>query len=185
MQEAGVFDRVRKAALPALLAFGLASNAFGQAVVANKNEIGTDFTFSSSTFTGVDSNRTAEYRWSVSYGRFLTERFAVGPVFAIRNDVHGDQTPMNVGGLARFYFNDRDAGAIPFVEAAGTRSFHYQFDMDHTDLQVSGGLVFPMGDTGGRFRVAPYYYRAFYDADLVGHSYVHSFGVSWSVALLF
>ena len=42
-----------------------------------------------------------------------------------------------------------------------------------------------MGKSGGRFRIAPYYYRAFYDAQQSGYSYFHSFGVSWSVGLLF
>ena len=161
------------------------SNAFAQAIASGKNEVETDFTFTSSTLSGVDSNRTTEYSWRLTYGRFVSDRIALGPVFAIRSEETSDTTPMNIGGLARFYLGDPDHRVIPFVEASSTRTFNQPFDHDYTDLQISGGLLFPMGASGGRFRIAPYYYRAFYDAQQTGFSYFHSFGVSWSVGLLF
>jgi hypothetical protein len=179
-----VSDRLTVAVL-AMLMLAAGSEAFAQAIASGKNEVETDFTFSASTLTGVDSNRTTEYSWRLNYGRFLTDRFAIGPVFAIRSDEGNDSTPFNIGGLARIYVGDPDGHAIPFVEASSTRAFNQLFDDDYTDVQVSAGLVFPMGKSGGRFRIAPYYYRAFYDAQQSGYSYFHSFGVSWSVGLLF
>ena len=180
-----MFHRLVRAAMIALLACGAPSVASAQVIEAGKNEISTDFTFNSSMLSGVDSNRTTDYRWSLSYGRFLTDRFAVGPVFTIENSPNNDVRPFNIGGLGRFYFGDRDGQALPFVEVASTRAFNRVFDMNFTDVQVSGGVMFPMGRSGARFRVAPYYYRAFYDEQLFGISYSHAFGVSWSVALLF
>lgn len=177
-------DRLTIAVL-AILLLTAGSNAFAQAVASGKNEVETDFTFSSSTPTGVDSNRTTGYSWRLTYGRFLTDRIAIGPVFAIHSDERNDATPFNLGGLARFYVGDPDGRAIPFVEVSSTHAFNQFFDEDYTDIQVSAGWLFPMGKSGGRFRIAPYYYRAFYDAQQSGYSYFHSFGVSWSVGLLF
>src|SRR5262245_45333021 len=113
---------------------GAPSLAAAQAIEAGKNEISTDFTFSSSTFSGVDSLRTSEYRWSLSYGRFLTDRFAVGPLFAIQSDQPNDTTPFNVGGLGRVYFGDREGRALPFVEFSSTRAFRRAYDMNFTDV---------------------------------------------------
>ena len=177
-------DRLRFVAVLATLMLGARSNAFAQAIESGKDEVDTDFTFSASTLSGVDANRTTQYSWRLTYGHFLSDRFALGPVFAIRTDENNGGTPYNIGGLARFYLGDLDAHAIPFIEASSTRSFNQAYDLDYTDLQVSAGLVFPMGKTGGRFRVAPYYYRQFY-GDAAGYDYFHSFGVSWSVGLLF
>jgi len=179
-----VSDRLTIAGL-AILLLTAGSNAFAQAVASGKNEVETDFTFSSSTLTGVDSNRTNDYRWRLTYGRFITDRFAIGPVFSIRNDERNNTKPVNIGGLARFYIGDPDGRAIPFVEVSSTRTFNQVIEPNYIDLQVSAGLVFPMGDTGGRFRIAPYYYHSSHDALITGYSYFHSFGVSWSVGLLF
>ncbi|HEX6164538.1 MAG TPA: hypothetical protein VFZ31_14305 [Vicinamibacterales bacterium] len=161
------------------------ATARAQAIEAGKNEVETDFSLTSSKWSGIDSNRTTEFNWRITYGRFVSDRIAIGPVFGIRNDVNTGSKPFNAGGLVRFYFGDGRGAAIPFVEATSTRAFNQAFEMDYTDLQISGGLVFPMGESGGRFRVAPYYYRAFFDPDLHGFSHFHSFGVSWSVGLLF
>ena len=161
------------------------SNAYAQALAAGKNEVETDFSFSTATYSGVDSNRTTDYSFRLSYGRFLTDRFAIGPLFSIRRDVNNATTPINVGGVARYYFVNGDALAIPFVEGSSTRTINDAFVMDHYDVRASAGLVFPIGESGGRFRVAPYYRRAFHDALINGYSYDHSFGVSWSVGLLF
>jgi hypothetical protein len=180
-----VSDRLHVVAVLAMLMLATGSNAFAQAVASGKNEVETDFTFNSSTLTGVDSNRTNDYRWRITYGRLIGDRVAIGPVFTIRNDGYNNSKPMNIGGLARVYVGDLDGRAIPFVELASTRTFNQVFEPNYLDLQVSAGLVFPMGDTGGRFRIAPYYYRSFHDALINGYSYFHSFGVSWSAGLLF
>lgn len=176
--------RVRTTAVLMMLLTGV-SNGYAQAVAAGKNEVETDFSFSTATYSGIDSNRTTDYSLRFAYGRFLTDRFAIGPLFTIRRDLDNLVTPINLGGVARYYFVNGDALAIPFVEGSSSRTINEAFEMDHYDVQASAGLVFPIGESGGRFRVAPYYRRAFYDRLINGYSYQHSFGVSWSVGLLF
>lgn len=183
--EVHLAGRGRSLALLVMLILATGSSAFAQAIAEGMNEVSTDFSLNTSTLSGVDANRTTELSWRLTYARFLSDRFAAGPVVAIRHDPASDVEAFSVGGLARVHFGDRGGRAIPFVEASSTRSFNEPFGMNRTDVQVSGGLVFPMGASGGRLRVAPYYYRAFYDLQEVPFSYFHSFGVSWSVALLF
>jgi hypothetical protein len=169
----------------AFVVLGFTSSVQAQAVAAGKNELETNVALSSSKLSGVDANRTTEYLWGVTYARFLSNRFAIGPVFEIHNDPDNGLTPYNIGGLARLYLGNPSRSSIPFLEAASTRAFNQLFDYNYTDFRLSGGLLFPMGSSGGRFRIAPYYYRALYDDQVTGYGYSHSFGVSWSVGLLF
>ena len=180
-----MFHRTIVTAALVAIALLFASSASAQAIAQGKNEVATDFEFSSSRLTGIDTERATDYHWRISYGRFLTDRFAAGPLFAIQKDNNNAVTPYNIGGLVRFYLGDRDGRAIPFIEGSSTRGMNRPFDTNFTDVQIGAGLMFPMGRSGGRFRIAPYYYRAFFDEQTTGYSYFHSFGVSWSVGLLF
>lgn len=167
-----------------LFLFTASSTAFAQAIAEGKNELSTDLIFVTSKPTeDVGGDRTSRTSWRVAYGRFITDRLAIGPLFRIVKDP-GASTTGYVGGLARYHFGDLNRRWIPLVEVSSARSMNDPSG-NYTDVQFLGGIMVPMGATGGRFRVGPYYYRAFYDEDETGYSNFSSFGVSWSVALLF
>ena len=167
----------------AILVTAVAPAALAQAVGAGKNELGTELTFHSSKLSSDDADRSTSLDWTVSYGRFLTDGFAAGPVFRIAKNNDTDAFGY-LGGVGRYYFGDLNGRFLPVAEVSVARSMNDP-SADYTDLQVFGGVVVPMGASGARFRVGPYFYRAFYDEDETGYSNFQSFGVSWSVALLF
>jgi hypothetical protein len=171
--------------LTMIAAGSMAASASAQSVAKGKNEVTTDVFFISSKPSGdaIDAERSTTAELTVGYARFVTDRVAVGPLFRISKATDAD-TSGYVGGLGRFYFGDLAKRAIPFAEVNSTRSFNDPFG-DFTDVQLMAGVMFPLGSSGGRFRIAPYYYRAFYDEAETGYSNYQSFGISWSVGLLF
>lgn len=171
------------AALAVCLTSVVPSDAFAQAVAKDKNELTTEIFVISTKTNSDDSERSSQAQWTTSYARFWTNRFAAGPLFKVAKS-SGSDTLGYVGAQGRYYFGNLDARAIPMVEISSSRSFNDP-TADSTDLQLLAGLTFPMGGSGGRFRIAPYYYHAFYDEAKTGYSNFHSFGISWSVALLF
>ena len=54
-----------------------------------------------------------------------------------------------------------------------------------TVLEISGGVRLPLGGSGGQMRIGPYYYREFYDGSKTGYDYFKSWGINWTVGLLF
>ena len=64
-----------------------------------------------------------------------------------------DRASWYFGGLGRVYFRDQDAHVIPVVEVNAVRSLHDRYE-DQTTIQALAGLVFPIGTSGGRFRIA-------------------------------
>ena len=174
--------RLGMAGLLMLAVCTTATNASAQAIAQGKNEVSTDVFFITSKATGDgDAERFTEVEWLVGYARFLTDRLAVGPLFRIAKAT-GREADGYVGGQGQFYFGDLTRRAIPFVEINSTKSF--KGDFGYSDVQLLAGVMLPMGSTGGRFRVAPYFYKAFYDESDGGGSF-QAFGISWSVALLF
>ena len=175
---------IRSSLIVLLVTLSASSTAFAQAVAEGKNELSTDLLFITSQPTGdAAGDRTTRTSWRLSYGRFITDRIAVGPLFRVVKDPGGSTTGY-IGGLGRYYFGDLHRRWIPTVEISSARSMNDPAG-NYTDVQFLGGITVPMGSTGGRFRVGPYYYRAFYDEAETGYSNFSSFGVSWSVALLF
>jgi hypothetical protein len=165
----------------ALLTFGAVSSALAQ---QEKNEIATDVTILSRKPSGDNTQpRVHVTSWEISYARFLAQRLAAGPLFKVTT-VTRDRASWYFGGLGRLYFADQDARAIPVVEVNAVRSVHDRF-VDHTAIQVLGGVAFPMGKSGGRFRIGPYYTKTFYEHDATGLDSSDSFGFSWNVSLLF
>ena len=174
--------RLGMAGLLMLAVCTTATNASAQAIAQGKNEMSTDLFFITTKGTGdVEAERFTQIEWSVAYARFFTDRFAAGPLFRLAKS-KGSEADGYVGGQGQFYFGDLTRRAIPFVELNGTKSFKGEFG--YSDVQFLAGLMMPMGSTGGRFRVAPYFYKTFYDESDGGGSF-QAFGISWSVALLF
>lgn len=166
------------------LVFGIGTDARAQAVAKGKNELSLDASVVTVKDTGEgDHARVTVSQLSGSYSRFVTDRLAVGPVLGVSTMSDSDTTG-SLGGLARYHFGDLTKRAIPLVEIRSTRSLNDPLS-NCTDVQVLAGLLIPMGSTGGRFRIAPYYYRAFYDEAVTGFSSYQSFGISWRIALLF
>lgn len=164
--------------------FGMATDANAQAVAKGKNELSLDANVVTAKETGEgDHERITASELGGAYARFVTDRLAVGPVVTMAK-ASGSGATASLGGLARYYLGDLTKRAIPVVEINSTRSLNDPLS-NYTDLQVSAGLMIPMGSTGGRLRIAPYYYRAFYDEAVTGYSSYQSFGISWRVALLF
>jgi hypothetical protein len=152
-------------------------------VAQGKNDISTFLFLQSSKPTDDAGDRETFFDWRLAYARFLTDRFAVGPLFGIFHPP-GGETSSNIGGLVRYHFGDTDAAVIPFAEFNTAYSINDPVD-NFGDIQILGGVVLPMGRTGGRFRIAPYYYRAFYDEEESGIPEFSSFGVTFGVGLLF
>ena len=147
-----------------------------------KNELATDVSIMSRTISGSDLRRVNVTSSTLSYAWFFNERFAAGPIFRVRT-VTGGRTSWYFGGLGRVYFRDQDAAVIPVVEVNGVRSLHDLY-VEQTTIQALAGLVFPMGTSGARFRIAPYYSRTIYHAN-GGPPSFNGVGVSWNVSLLF
>jgi hypothetical protein len=168
-----------------LAACSVAADASAQAIAKGKNEVTTDVFFITSKLSGdnVDADRSTTTDLTLAYARLVTDRLAVGPLVRIAK-TNGQDATGYLGGQGRFYFGDLAKRAIPFAEVNSTRSINDPFG-DYTDVQLMAGLMFPLGSSGGRFRVSPYYYRAFYDEAVTGYSNYQSFGVSWSIGLLF
>ena len=165
-------------------ACSVATSASAQAVAKGKNEVYADLFFITAKSTGdVDEDRSTSAEVTLAYARLLTDRFAAGPLFRIAKS-SGNDTLGYVGGQARYYFGDLSNRAIPFVEINSTRSYNEPV-ADYNDLQLRAGVMIPLGPTGGRLRISPYYYRAFYNEALTGYSSYQSFGISWGVGLLF
>ena len=143
----------------------------------------TNLFFLTSKATDDAAERATSFSWNASYARFLTDRLAVGPLFGIFKDPHVDATGY-AGGLVRYHFGDRSSRFIPFAELNASRTLNDPF-ANFSDIQLMGGVVIPMGRSGGRFRVATYYYRAFYDEDRTGYDSYKSFGLTWGAGLLF
>lgn len=164
---------------------GVAASASAQAVAKGKNELSGDVFFITSKLSGdaVDAERSTTAEWTVGYARLVTNRLAVGPLFRFAKTNGADATGY-VGGQGRFYFGDLTKRVIPFAEVNSTRGFNDPI-ANYTDLQLMAGVMIPLGPTGGRIRITPYYYRAFYDEAAFGYSNYQSLGVSWSIGLLF
>ena len=170
-------NRVTSVAVLAML-LSCASNALAQHA---KNEVATSVSILSRTISDNDLRRTTVSSSTLSYAWFFTERFAAGPIFRVRT-VTGAQTSWYFGGLGRVYCRDQDAAVIPVLEANVVRSLHDLYE-EQTTIQALAGLVFPMGTSGARIRIAPYYSRTIYRDD--GPPSFNGFGVSWNVSLLF
>lgn len=164
----------------AMLLLGAPPNTFAQ---QDKNELSTDVTILSRKVSGDNESPRANVTSSkLSYAWFFTERLAAGPVVKVTT-VTGGGAAWYFGGLGRVYFRDQDAAVIPVVEVNGVRSLHDRYE-DQTTFQALAGLVFPMGTSGARFRIAPYYSRTIYQDDS-GLPSFDGFGLSWNVSLLF
>lgn len=164
----------------------VATSAAAQSIAKGKNELAGDVSFSTTKPTGEaneDADRFTSADLGVAYSRYVTDRLAVGPLFGI-SKAKGSEATGYLGGLGRYHFGDLSRRAVPIVEMRVSRSLNDAF-ANYTDLQLLAGVMFPMGSTGGRFRVTPYYYKAFYNEAESGVSDFQSFGISWGVALLF
>ena len=51
------------------------------------------------------------------------------------------------------------------------------------DVQLLAGLKVPLGASGARLKIGPYFYRNWYDADVAGYDSFQSVGLSWKVGL--
>jgi hypothetical protein len=151
-------------------------------VAEGKNDVFTDLFLLTAKPTDGAGERETSFNWTTSYARFLTDRLGAGPIFRIVKDPHQGANGY-VGGLVRYHFGAADAQIIPFVEFNASHSFGNE--SDSPDMQIMGGLVIPMGRTGGRFRIAPYYYRQFLDEGETGEKWFRSWGVTFGAGLLF
>jgi len=163
--------------LVATMMLGFCTNTSAQTQSQVKNDLYTDVFFITSKPSNDRADTITRFDWQTSYARFLTDRLAVGPIFGIFKP-NDDEANGYVGALVRYHFADTFGRVIPFVEVNGSRSVNYQ---DLTDVEVRAGVILPMGRTGGRFRIAPYYYKGFYEGD----DTFQSFGISWGVGLAF
>jgi hypothetical protein len=162
----------------------LALGTPAQAQIApGRNEAFVDVFALSAKPTGDAGDRENSLAWRTQYSRFVTDRLSMGPLFTTFKDPGRDATG-NVGGLVAYHLGGLDAHAIPFVEFNATHSFGDPLD-NFFDLQILAGLKFPLGGRGGRIRIAPYYYRAFYDESKTGFDAFQSWGINWGVGLLF
>lgn len=172
-----------------VVVFGMGTDANAQAaktpaVAKGMNELALDLSMVTAKETGeVETDRVTQSNLGGAYARLVTNRFAVGPVFGVSKSNGSDATAY-LGGQVRYYLGDLTKRAIPMVEFSSTRTLNDPL-ANSTDLQVMAGLMFPMGTTGGRIRIAPYYYRSFHDEAVTGYSHFQSFGISWRIALLF
>lgn len=169
--------------LLALAACTVATSAFAQAVAKGQNEVNGDVFIITTKPSEDGAERFTRKEFNLSYARLVTDRLAVGPRVGVVQTSDQD-TSGHLGVQARYYFANLSGRAIPFAEVNTNRTFGVPVAND-TDLTVLAGLMFPIGNTGGRIRVNPYYYRIFFDEDKVGYSNFQAFGISWSVGLRF
>lgn len=158
-------------------------SAFAQAVAKGQNEMNGDAFVITTKPSEDGAERFSRQEFNLSYARLVTDRLAVGPRVGVSKAGDQDVTG-HIGVQARYYFANLSGRAIPFAEVNTTRTFNVPV-ANETDLTVLAGLMFPIGNTGGRIRINPYYRRVFFDEDKVGYSNYQSFGISWSVGLRF
>ena len=155
--------------------------AFAQ-VLKGKNEANAGISLSTAKNNGTGADRINVVDWRTDYQRFVTDRLAVGPELFITNRTGNDRDVL-IGGVIAYHFGNLDGRVIPFVELNSGVGFGSDSSAK-SDVRVIAGIKLPLGRSGARFKVGPYFYRASYDLDKAGYDSFKSFGISWNIGLL-
>ncbi len=173
-------ERFASIAIAAMCVFA-STPAFAQ-IHKGKNEAYAGISLSTARNNGNGADRITVVDWRTDYERFVTARLAVGPELFISKRT-GTDVDVLLGGVIAYHFGNLDGRVIPFAELNG--GFGFGSDSSaKSDVRVIGGIKIPLGRSGARLKVGPYYYRASYDRDKVGYDSFKSFGITWNVGLL-
>ena len=152
-------------------------------VSAGLNELGGRGYIESGSYSD-ESDRQLRLQLDSYYGRFLTDRFEIGPGFNVFK-VEGESASGAVNVFADYHFGDTSSSLVPYVETSFGKFFS---GADDKPLFVAfgPGLKWFFADGGGALNTVAYYRRQFLDADLNdGTSGLNEFGVTIGVAIYF
>ena len=152
-------------------------------VSAGLNELGGSGYFEIGGYSG-ESDSQARLQLNLYYGRFLTDRFEIGPGFNIVK-AQGESASGAVNAFADYHFGDTSSSLVPYVETSIGKFFSGADDKP-LFVAVGPGLKWFFADGGGALNAITYYRRQFLDADHNdGASGLNEFGVSVGVAVYF
>jgi len=157
----------------------LAGTASAQ-VSAGLNELGGRGSFSAGKFGSEEKNLTS-VEGNVYFGRFLTDRWEIGPSLNF-DKTQGEEFTGNATAFVDYHFGDTTGKAVPFVEAAVGKFFGGD---KGTILSVGPGLKWFFAGGGGSLVAFPYYRRVMYDESTVGYATRNEFAFSLGVAIYF
>jgi len=151
-------------------------------VSAGLNELGGRGFIESGKYSNEDDASSAIEVQSY-YGRFLTDRWSVGPSLNVIK-FEGEDAQGGIAGFVNYHFGDTSGTVIPFIEGSAGRFFGG--DQDPTFVAVGPGLKWFFGDGGGALTGTAFYRRQMFDEDDPPFaSGVNEFGLNIGVAIFF
>lgn len=136
-----------------------AAPAFAQ-VSAGLNEAGTRGAIESGKYSNEDTNLTS-FDLDLYYGRFITDRWEVGPSFNVFK-LEGQDASGGVGAFVDYHFGDTGSQTIPYVEGGVGRLFGAG-DFDSTYFAVGPGVKWFFGSGGGALSATALYRRQMFE----------------------
>jgi hypothetical protein len=121
---------------------------------------------------------------NVTYQRFVTNRFSVGPYFYVTKVFGTDTTFSGIGGRADYHFGRLSSRWIPFVDFRIGPGFG-EGPRNPFETELLGGVKVYTGKPGAFLMLGPYFYHASYNTSETGFSSLNAFGVSWSIGVVF
>jgi hypothetical protein len=156
----------------------IAAPASGQ-VAAGLNEIGGRGYVETGKYPTFDRETVVSV--DMFYGRFLTDRFEIGPGLSLYK--YGDEpTTGAINAFADYHLGDTTSRVRPYV-GAGVGKFLTGGDSKPLFIAAGPGVKLFFGEGGGAVTAAVFYRRQFMDADLNdgasgSNDFVLSIGVS-------
>ncbi len=164
-------------------AFATGTNAFAQ-VKTGLNEINFTAALTGTKVEGADT--TTAFTFAGTYGRFLTDRFEVGPQLSLTKS-EGIDAFGSINGLASYHFAP-DSNVVPFVGAQIGTSFGLDTAFSDNPWQFGffGGIKGFIGEGGGAVTIQPFWTRQLIHntiADTTTH--IDSFGATAGISIFF
>jgi hypothetical protein len=159
----------------------LAAPAAAQ-VSAGLNELNVKGYFETGKFAE-DEEGATHFQLDGLYGRFLTDRFEIGPGVSL-SKTEGQSAQGAVNVFADYHLGDPSSRLVPYLEGAAGQFFGG--DDKPRYIAVGPGFKWFFGEGGGALTGTAFYRRMFFDADFHGGATgANEFGLAIGVSVFF
>jgi hypothetical protein len=175
--------RKRIAVLVVCLSAAIATDAYAQ-VRAGLNEV--NFTATLSATKLEDGDTQSAFTFNGAYGRFLTDRFEVGPLFTVFKAEDSDAFG-TINGFAAYHFAP-DSNVVPFVGVQLGTAFGLETDFSDNPWSYGffGGIKAFVGNGGGAITIQPFWTRQNIGSPLIDETtHVDNFGATAGISIFF
>ena len=173
----------RIAVLLVCMAAAIATDAYAQ-VRAGLNEINFTATLSGTKID--DGDTESAFTFTGAYGRFLTDRFEIGPLLTLFK-AEGSDAFGSISGFASYHFAP-DSNVVPFVGAQLGTGFGLETDFSDNPWSYGffGGIKAFVGNGGGAITIQPFWTRQNIGSPLIDETtHVDNFGATAGISIFF